>query len=89
MSEAEGGEGGGSSQQMSLGWAGEALTARRKAWTQSLRIYRRQAEVVFWKTQFVRQACGITCGKGDPEAGKSEDKGQMLSVSSQAKASGS
>lgn len=44
--------------------------------------------MVFWKTQFVRQAYGITCGQGDPETGKSEDKGQMLSVSSQAKASG-
>lgn len=45
--------------------------------TQCLRVNRRQVEVVFWKTQFVRQACGITCGKGDPETGKSKDKGQI------------
>lgn len=73
---------------MSVGWVGGTLTARKKAWTPSLRANRRQAEVMFWKTQFVRQACGITCSKGDPQAGKSEDKGQVLSVCSQAKASG-
>lgn len=51
-------------------------------------VNRRQAEVVFWKTQLVRQACGVMCSKGDPEVGKSEGRGANASVSSQAKATG-
>lgn len=70
-------EWGNSGQPMGVGWAGEGFDNQEESLGPvsglQLRMNRRQAEMVFWKTQFVRQDCGIICAKGDPEAAARTD----------------